>query len=148
MNWYFSSRYTRRDSCQRIVRRRVLGSRQRARERGGRNLAFISARPMFPFPSRRLRPLSSHALSVFSLACPFFNACHVEITYQAFNPLISLSLRINEQRPPLRILHSNTILDGECVSRQTGNLPVTNLNRITKRCYKITVVRMRNFQTT
>ena len=52
------------------------------------------------------------------------------MTHHVLDPFVGLSLRVNEQGPPPGELHYHTVLHGECVSRQPGYLPVSNLDRI------------------
>ena len=51
-------------------------------------------------------------------------------TYHILDPFVSLSLRINKERPPSGELHNHTILHREHVPGQTSNLPVTYLDRL------------------
>ena len=70
----------------------------------------------------------------------------ITVQYHILNPFVSLRLRINEQRPSLRILDNNTILDAQRISREASNLPVSYLHRVTECEHEGTCGRMRDLK--
>ena len=55
------------------------------------------------------------------------------VTDHVLDPFIGLSLRVNKERPSARILNYDPVLDTQVVTRQTGNLPAANSDRVTER---------------
>lgn len=53
---------------------------------------------------------------------------HMLILVHVFNPLVSLTLRVDDQGPPSAVEDENTIVDGQGVSWQSVLLPVSDLH--------------------
>lgn len=56
------------------------------------------------------------------------------------DPFVSLSLRVNEQRPSSGELHDDPVLYRQVVLGQAGNLPVAHLHWVAHRVHEVRVV--------
>ena len=56
---------------------------------------------------------------------------------QVLHELVALALRVNEQRPPLRVLDNDAVLDGEGVLGQARQLPRADFDRVAKSAHHL-----------
>lgn len=65
-----------------------------------------------------------------------FDYLHISLLVCSFDPSMGLHLRINDQRPSIRIIHNDSIISGEIIRRQRVEIPLSHLDFVTKNFFQ------------
>jgi len=71
------------------------------------------------------------------------NARQLVLLLRVLDPAVGLALRIDHQRPPLRVVNNNGVVNAEGVLGQAENIPLLNFDGLSERLAQRVVVRGR-----